>query len=641
MDYTIGNQHKFEFMKTARYGQDMSIQRLNEEIQNINNTLEGFRKDMYVFFDMIEGLRRDLSFITKNSDIKSTTDTLILKRIDLLEELLSSHNRIAECIKDKVDNIEYDVIHLKSGVLDNDTNTEIDTDSDDDSDDRDNDNDNESEDDISDDSEENLPSPQFAKRARPMKKQPRKAERCDDINCDECNPNICNDCKVPINISSTDMLANPQILSMITQMIEKELENENKEQIEKLNTNIDDSDEEYDENISVYDNDNKNETDFNPDFVVESVDDLIKLGEKYQKEASLVSKESKESKRRSTNQKQKNRILLFRGQTPDVINAIAIKAEDDEQSQESKDSKNEDDTYEFNGKIYSINIETLINLIKPLKRLNRMVGMHKVKNTILDMILYYLQGFEKKNNNMLHTIIEGPPGVGKTRLGKILAQVYSAMGIIPSNKFKLVRRTDLIGKYVGHTAHKTQEAIDEADGGVLFIDEAYSLGVEDNKDQFSKECIDVINQNLSENRKRLIVIIAGYAEQLDNCFFSYNEGLKRRFPFRFTIEDYSSTEMKDIFLDKVRKMKWKLCNDLNEATLVKFFNENKSEFPHFGGDIENLLTNCKFSHSRRVLALPICHKKIFNKDDLTKGFERFRKFKKEKDMDNLHLPMYA
>src|SRR5438093_1618571 len=83
------------------------------------------------------------------------------------------------------------------------------------------------------------------------------------------------------------------------------------------------------------------------------------------------------------------------------------------------------------------------------------------------------------------------------------------------NKFKLVKRTDLVGEYLGHTAHKTQRVIDDADGGVLFIDEAYSLGADDKRDSFSKECIDTLNQNLSENRSKFICIIAGYPDELE------------------------------------------------------------------------------------------------------------------------------
>ena len=106
------------------------------------------------------------------------------------------------------------------------------------------------------------------------------------------------------------------------------------------------------------------------------------------------------------------------------------------------------------------------------------------------------------------------------------------MGVIKGNKrniygenkyeFKIVKRSDLIGKYLGHTAAKTQKVIDSCKGGVLFIDEAYSLGNPEGRDSFSKECIDTINQNLTENKANLLCIIAGYKDALDKCFFAYN-----------------------------------------------------------------------------------------------------------------------
>jgi len=291
-----------------------------------------------------------------------------------------------------------------------------------------------------------------------------------------------------------------------------------------------------------------------------------------------------------------------------------------------------DGLYEYNGKYYGINLETLNKLTKPLERLNKMIGLSKIKSQILEMILYYIQEFEKGNSNMLHTIIEGPPGVGKTEMGKILAEVYSSLGIIPSNKFKLVKRTDLIGEYVGHTAHKTQEAIDEAEGGVLFIDEAYSLGGGSEKsDTFSKECIDIINQNLSENKKKLIVIIAGYKDQLESSFFCYNPGLKRRFPFKYTIDGYSPTEVKDIYLKKLNDIGWKLTENIDNEYLVNFFTKNKDEFKNFGGDIENFILNSKFVHSKRVFNEHPKNRKVLNKKDFETAFERFKNNKKNKD----------
>jgi hypothetical protein len=299
-----------------------------------------------------------------------------------------------------------------------------------------------------------------------------------------------------------------------------------------------------------------------------------------------------------------------------------------------------DGLYEYDNKYYSINLEILNKLVKPLSFLNKMIGLLPIKKQILDMILYYMQEFEKGTSNMLHTIIEGPPGVGKTEIGKILAEIYSALGIIPSNKFKLVKRTDLIGEYVGHTAHKTQKAIDDAEGGVLFIDEAYSLGGGSEKsDTFSKECLDVLNQNLSENKKKLIVIIAGYKDQLESSFFCYNPGLKRRFPFKYTIEGYSSNELKDIYLKKLKDINWSIDKDVTEKYLCRFFSDNKEEFKNYGGDIENFILNSKFTHSKRVFNSHPYKRKILNKDDFESAFEGFKKNKKNKE-DPIPMGLY-
>lgn len=282
--------------------------------------------------------------------------------------------------------------------------------------------------------------------------------------------------------------------------------------------------------------------------------------------------------------------------------------------------------FEYQGKKYPINLETVKKLRKPLTKLDSMIGLNSVKDSILDMILYYLQNFESRNNNMLHTVIEGPPGVGKTELGRIMAEVYSALGIIPSNKFKIVRRTDLVGEYLGHTAHRTQKAIDEADGGVLFIDEAYSLGSGDKRDSFSKECIDTLNQNLSEKKRKLIVIIAGYQDELDKSFFSYNPGLRRRFPFKFTIDGYSSTELRDIFLKKLKDSRWKVDDkELDLGYLTTFFDKNKEKFIHYGGDIETLIVDCKFMHSRRMVGKHPKFRKIITKTDIERGLDKFVK----------------
>ena len=273
---------------------------------------------------------------------------------------------------------------------------------------------------------------------------------------------------------------------------------------------------------------------------------------------------------------------------------------------------------------YGLNLRILCNLVTPLTELKNMVGLGNVKSHIVDQILFFLRGYNKNNkcnmcvdcsynlpcaknlDDMLHTVITGPPGVGKTQMGKILAKVYKEMGILSKGHFKLVTRSDLIAKYLGQTAVKTQEVIDECMGGVMFIDEAYSLGHSEGRDSFSKECLDTLNQNLSEKRD-FLCIIAGYKDELDKCFFSMNDGLKRRFTFRYDIEGYSSCELLDIFVSKIEMGGWKTDFNTNntESTenreeMEKFFEENKNNFPNYGGDIETLFLNSKIAHCRKI-----------------------------------------
>jgi len=314
------------------------------------------------------------------------------------------------------------------------------------------------------------------------------------------------------------------------------------------------------------------------------------------------------------------------------INNIVKKKKTDSETQKSdtkEKPKKKSCPFEYDGKKYAIDLKKLNKLSQPLAKLQSLIGLSEVKEAIVDMVLYFLQNFEKGNDNMLHTVIEGPPGVGKTELGKILAEVYAALGVIESSKFKIARRSDLIGEYLGQTSIKTQKVIDEADGGVLFIDEAYALGHSEKRDSYSKECIDTINQNLSENKKKFICIIAGYQNELDECFFSHNPGLKRRFPFRFSIEGYEPNELKEIFVKKIADSKWSYSGNVEK--LLKFFKEHKGEFPHFGGDMENLFVECKFTHSRRIVGGHPKLRRKLSDEDVEKGFKRYTSNKKKKD----------
>jgi len=281
---------------------------------------------------------------------------------------------------------------------------------------------------------------------------------------------------------------------------------------------------------------------------------------------------------------------------------------------------------------YNIDLKKLSKLVTPLNNLKKMIGLDNIKQNIVGHITYYLANLEDTSSDMMHTVITGPPGVGKTELGKILGDIYYNLGVLQGNKkrkrfsakddsytFKIIKRSDLIGKYLGHTAIKTQEVIDSCDGGVLFIDEAYSLGNPEGRDSFSKECIDTINQNLTEKKTNFLCIIAGYKDALDKCFFSYNEGLSRRFTFRYNIEKYTTDELKLIFYKMVNNLGWEVKLDNLDTS---FFKENYSSFTNMAGDIETLLFNCKIAHGKRVFCKPKEKKKI-TITDIKEGFKIF------------------
>ena len=276
---------------------------------------------------------------------------------------------------------------------------------------------------------------------------------------------------------------------------------------------------------------------------------------------------------------------------------------------------------------YNINMKALHNIKEPLQELNNMIGMSELKNNIVDQILYFAQGLHKNNNalsgDFMHTVIYGPPGTGKTEIAKIIGKIYSNIGVLNKGTFKKVTRSDLIAGYLGQTAMKTRDVIKEALGGVLFIDEAYALGNSDKKDSFAKECIDTLCEALSDNKDNLMVIIAGYENELKDCFFSCNQGLDSRFTWRFTTDNYSAEDLYKIFIKKVNDIGWELHEESKITT--DFFKKNYDYFRFFGRDIETVLAKTKIVHSKRVFCLPEIEKKKLVLKDLEKGFEIYIK----------------
>jgi SpoVK/Ycf46/Vps4 family AAA+-type ATPase len=284
------------------------------------------------------------------------------------------------------------------------------------------------------------------------------------------------------------------------------------------------------------------------------------------------------------------------------------------------------DTYKADPSIqYNIDIAALHKIKEPLQELNNMIGMANLKNNIVDQIIYFIQDLHKNKNaagEFLHTVIYGPPGTGKTEVAKIMGKIYGKIGILSKGTFKKVVRSDLVAGYLGQTAIKTKDVINDAVGGVLFIDEAYSLGNNEKKDSFSKECIDTLCEALSDHRDNLMVIIAGYEKELKECFFNYNQGLDSRFTWRFKTDEYNHDDLCNIFLKKVADIGWEVdCSKIN----ANWFKKNKEYFRYYGRDIETLLSKTKIAHSRRVFCCAGAEKKRITIDDLEKGLEIYLK----------------
>ena len=290
---------------------------------------------------------------------------------------------------------------------------------------------------------------------------------------------------------------------------------------------------------------------------------------------------------------------------------------------------------------YNIDLKRLHNIKLELTLLDGMIGMDELKSTIIDQLLYFIQRLDvsSKSADFKHTVIYGPPGTGKTEIAKIIGRMYSKLGILEKNIFKKVTRSDLVAGYLGQTAMKTTKVIEECMGGVLFIDEAYSLADtgQGSSDSYSKECIDTLCEALSDHKEKLMVIIAGYKEELDNTFFRVNKGMNSRFIWRFNIESYTPIELKQIFEKQMSEQEW--VWDDSEQIDVKWFESKKEQFTFYGRDMESLFTYVKVNHGRRIYGKDNSVKKRITMDDLDKGYSMYKKnkCKKEKNMEHLHM----
>lgn len=245
-----------------------------------------------------------------------------------------------------------------------------------------------------------------------------------------------------------------------------------------------------------------------------------------------------------------------------------------------------------------------------LDELDALVGLEKVKRKVQDLIIYQkVQKLRREKNlhatkTTLHLAFTGNPGTGKTTVARIVGRIYKKIGLLSKGHFIEVSRTDLIAGYQGQTALKVKKVIEQAKGGVLFIDEAYSITENDHSDSYGRECLTELTKALEDYRDDLVVIVAGYTEPMKK-FFESNPGLKSRFNTFIEFDDYNSAELDKILLSMCRNNDYVLEDKAKEKIHSYFEQQISAKDENFanGRLVRNLYDDLVMNHARRVIKM--------------------------------------
>ena len=241
------------------------------------------------------------------------------------------------------------------------------------------------------------------------------------------------------------------------------------------------------------------------------------------------------------------------------------------------------------------------------EELNNIVGLKEVKDYILSLEEYYgVQKLRKEAGLKAgevnkHMIFTGNPGTGKTTIARIVSKYLKAIGILSGGQLVEVSRGDLVGRYSGHTAPLTNQVIKSAVGGVLFIDEAYSL-YRGREDSFGLEAIDTLVKGIEDNRDDLVVILAGYSKEMEE-FLETNSGLKSRFPNIIDFPDYTGEELLSIAEITAKSKGYVIAEEAKEP-LLNYFNYVQATRARDAGNgrlVRNKIEEAILNQSRRLV----------------------------------------
>lgn len=250
------------------------------------------------------------------------------------------------------------------------------------------------------------------------------------------------------------------------------------------------------------------------------------------------------------------------------------------------------------------------------QELDGLVGLTFVKNKVNDLIAFQkiqqlrkAQGLASSKSTM-HMAFTGNPGTGKTTVARIVGRMYKSLGLLSKGQFIEVSRTDLIAGYQGQTALKVKKVIERAKGGVLFVDEAYSITENEHSDSYGRECLTELTKALEDYRNDLVVIVAGYTEPM-KIFFESNPGLKSRFNTFIEFPDYTAFELMEILYNMCLKNDYMLTptakEKLQDILIAKVAYKN-DEFAN-GRLVRNIYDDIIMNQARRLI----------NVDNPTKG----------------------
>ena len=245
-----------------------------------------------------------------------------------------------------------------------------------------------------------------------------------------------------------------------------------------------------------------------------------------------------------------------------------------------------------------------------IDELNQLIGLNSVKEKVNDLIAF--QTIRKKREaiglysekNTLHMAFIGNPGTGKTTVARIVGRIYKQLNLLSKGHFVEVSRTDLIAGYQGQTALKVKEVINRAKGGVLFIDEAYSITENDHADSYGRECLTELTKALEDYRDDLVVIVAGYTAPMEK-FFDSNPGLRSRINCFINFSDYGHEELLKMFIDLCEKNNYTITDEALKRisdVIKNKIEEEKKDFSN-GRLVRNIFETVIMNQARRVYSL--------------------------------------